>query len=245
MIRVFVVLLLLVMVFMGTSIWAIVDAASKPKEAFVSIGSTKSTWITLIAVFTLFFALVGFFLALTYLFSIRPKMKNSSKGTLKASPPATNSQTRVSFIAWLLVGAAFAMVFLGAFTIGIFFIPVVVVGTVWLVRRPRSKRGLPGLFAGLGLPLFFVAYFNRGGPGTVCSQSQNAYGIVHSCTQELSPWPWLIGGAFLIVVGVVAFMFTSRSNSARHCTICAESLSPEAKVCTHCGTRSDEFTEAL
>jgi hypothetical protein len=59
-IQAFITLVSLVVVFLGTSIWAIVDATSKPQEAFVSIGSSKSTWITLIAVFTLFFGLVGF-----------------------------------------------------------------------------------------------------------------------------------------------------------------------------------------
>ena len=59
-IQAFITLVSLVVVFLGTSIWAIVDATSKPQAAFVSIGSSKSTWITLIAVFTLFFGLVGF-----------------------------------------------------------------------------------------------------------------------------------------------------------------------------------------
>jgi hypothetical protein len=45
------------------------------------------------------------------------------------------------------------MVFLGAFTIGIFFIPVAIIVTVLLIRRPSFSRGLPGLFGGLGLPL--------------------------------------------------------------------------------------------
>jgi uncharacterized membrane protein len=53
-IQVLITLLSLAVVSIGTSIWAIVDATSKPPEAFVAIGSSKSTWIALIAVFTLF-----------------------------------------------------------------------------------------------------------------------------------------------------------------------------------------------
>lgn len=241
----FFVLLLLLAVFVGTSAWAIVDASSKPQEAFISAGSSKSMWITLIAVFTFLFAVVGFILALTYLFSIRPKMNNKSKGTSKASPPVMTSQSWVSFFAWMLVGASVAMVFAGALTIGIFFIPAAVIVTVWVVRRPSSKRGLPGLFGGIGLPLFYVAYLNRDGPGTVCTQTQNIYGTVHSCTQEWSPWPWFIGGALLILVGLVVFMITSRSRSARQCTKCAQPLRLEANFCPNCGARFEEFTEAL
>jgi hypothetical protein len=244
-IHVFIVLLSLVTASVGTSIWAIVDAASRPQEDFVAIGSSKSTWIALIAVFTLFSGIVGFILALTYLFSLRPKMNKRSKGVWSAPRPVTSRQTWVSFFAWMLVGASFVMVIVGAFTIGIFFLPVAVIATIWLVRRPSSKRGLPGLFGGLGLPLIVVAYFNSGGPGMVCTQTQNVYGTVHSCTQEWSPWPWLMAGVLLFIVGVVVFMVSSRSNSERQCTNCAQSLGPEAKFCGHCGTQSEEFSEAL
>ena len=103
-IQVFITLVSLVVVFLGTSIWAIVDTTSKPQAAFVSIGSSKSTWITLIAVFTLFFGLVGFILALTYLFSVRPKINNWSQSTFVASPPVTSGRSWVSFLLWLLVG---------------------------------------------------------------------------------------------------------------------------------------------
>lgn len=244
-IQVIITLVSLAVVFMGTSIWAIVDATSKPPEAFVAIGSSKSTWIALIAVFTLFFGLVGFILALTYLFSVRPKITNWSQSTFVASPPVTSGRSWVSFLLWLLVGAAYAMVFLGAFAIGLFFIPVVIIATVLLVRRPSLSRGLPGLFGGLGLPLLYVAYLNRGGPGMVCTPTRSPYGVGQSCTQESNPWLWLMPGLLLIIVGVVVFMVTARSSTVRPCSHCAESLSPGAKFCTHCGTRSNDFTEAL
>ena len=244
-IQVLITLLSLAVVSIGTSIWAIVDATSKPPEAFVAIGSSKSTWIALIAVFTLFFGLVGFILALTYLFSVRPKINNWSQSTFVASPPVTSGGSWVSFLLWLLVGAAYAMVFLGAFSIGLFFIPVAIIATVLLVRRPSLSRGLPGLFGGIGLPLLYVAYLNRGGPGMVCTPTQSPYGVGQSCTQESSPWLWLMPGLFLIIVGVVVFMVTPHSSTVRPCSKCAESLSPGAKFCTHCGTRSNDVTEAL
>ena len=49
----FIILVALLVVFLGTSIWAIIDPALRPPEAFVAFGDSKALWITLIAVFTL------------------------------------------------------------------------------------------------------------------------------------------------------------------------------------------------
>jgi hypothetical protein len=55
-------------------IWAIVDAASKPSAAFAAAGSSKSTWIVLIALFTVFIGVIGFGLGVYYLITVRPKV---------------------------------------------------------------------------------------------------------------------------------------------------------------------------
>jgi hypothetical protein len=59
----------------GFPLWAIIDAASRPTGAFQAVGSSKGTWISLIAVFWLLTGIVGLILAVVYLTSIRPKLQ--------------------------------------------------------------------------------------------------------------------------------------------------------------------------
>ena len=241
----FIILVALLVVFLGTSIWAIIDAALRPPEAFVAVGDSKALWITLISVFTLTVGVVGFILALVYLFSIRPKVSNWSGDTLTKAPPVASRRPWIYFVIWMLVGGSYAMVIVGAFAIGIFFIPIAVIATIFLVRKPSSRRGIPGLFGGLALPLFYVAYLNRSGPGMVCTKTQSTFGVGESCTQEQSPWLWLIVGLVLLGAGVAIFIVALRSSKGPRCSKCAESLSPGARFCAHCGTSSHEFTGAL
>jgi hypothetical protein len=56
-------------------VWAIVDAASRPSQAFRVAGSSKAMWISLIVVFWLITGLIGFILACVYLASIRPRVR--------------------------------------------------------------------------------------------------------------------------------------------------------------------------
>ena len=106
------------------------------------------------------------------------------------------------FGAWLLVGAVYAVGLVGILSIGIFVLPVAIIGTVFLVRQPASLRGGPGFVAGLGLPPLYVALLNRGYGGPACQTNQ--------CTQALVPWPWLAAGLVLVVAGVVVFVVRSR-----------------------------------
>jgi hypothetical protein len=109
----------------------------------------------------------------------------------------------VWFIAWLAVGAGAVLAMLAAFTIGVFILPFCIVATVVLASRRGSSQGLPGLVSGLSLPLFYVAYLNRDGPGTICTTSITS----SSCKDEWSPWPWFAVGAVLLLGGVLLFHF--------------------------------------
>jgi len=56
-------------------IWAIVDAASHSNAAFHAAGSSKTTWIVVITVFTVLFDFVGLILAIFYLAVTRPRVR--------------------------------------------------------------------------------------------------------------------------------------------------------------------------
>lgn len=106
------------------------------------------------------------------------------------------------FLAWVLVGGSYALSILGAFTIGLFVLPFPVVATVLLCLGRRSIRGAWGLVSGLSLPVFFVAWLNRAGPGNICTTSPTET----SCVQEWSPWPFLLVALVLLIGGVALFI---------------------------------------
>jgi hypothetical protein len=122
-------------------------------------------------------------------------------------PPALTGPRWVWFAAWLIIGAGYALSFLGAASIGLFVLPLPVLATILLARRQRAHGGLPGLISGLGVPLLYVAYLNRAGPGTICT---TITGGGQDCTDEWSPWPWLAAAVILLALGVAAFIARQR-----------------------------------
>ncbi|HEV7524544.1 MAG TPA: hypothetical protein VGP92_06235, partial [Acidimicrobiia bacterium] len=106
------------------------------------------------------------------------------------------------FVAWLFAGAACALALLSALTIGIFVLPFAGAAVVFLATRRGATDGVAGLISGLGLPVLYVAYLNRNGPGDICTHTATS----SSCTQESSPWVWFSLGVALVVVGVVLFV---------------------------------------
>ena len=114
---------------------------------------------------------------------------------------------------WLAVGAGYGVSLLGAVSIGLFVLPLPVLATVLLARRQSARAGLPGLVSGLGVPLGYVAYLNRSGPGTSCTTTTRPAG--QRCVDESSPWPWLAVAATLFVLGLVAFLLWQRHVAAQ------------------------------
>ena len=100
------------------------------------------------------------------------------------SPRTLSGLPWVWFTAWLLVGAGYALSFIGIASIGLFVLP---------------------------LPVLYVAYLNRAGPGTICTTVAGG----QECHDEWSPWPWLAVGVILFVVGVAAFIDRQRRASHR------------------------------
>lgn len=70
----FFILVLLALICLGVSVWALCDIATRPESAFVGAGMSKIMWVILIAAFIILFAPVGFVLSIVYLSSVRPKL---------------------------------------------------------------------------------------------------------------------------------------------------------------------------
>jgi hypothetical protein len=122
------------------------------------------------------------------------------------TPTPTDRRNVMWFIAWMLTGAGYALGILGAFSIGPYVLVITVAATIVLATRTGSRVGLPGLISGLSLPLFYVAFLNRSGPGTVCTSTATS----QSCVDEWSPWPWLGIGIVLLVSGWLWFAMANR-----------------------------------
>jgi hypothetical protein len=116
---------------------------------------------------------------------------------------STDRPSWASFFAWPMIGAALSLSVLGAMTIGVFVFPFAIAGLFALRKWGGNQKSSVGLISGAGLPVLYVAYLNRQGPGMVCGSYKNGGGY---CTQEYSPWPFLIVGAILVALGVVLFI---------------------------------------
>jgi hypothetical protein len=118
--------------------------------------------------------------------------------------PAT--QAWIAFAAWAVVGAGVSLGTLTVLTIGLFVLPATAVIAALIAIWRRSVAEAAGALSGLALPLFYVSYLNRNGPGEVCTTIPGG----SDCTDEWSPWPFLIAGALLAIVGVAAFLMIRR-----------------------------------
>lgn len=96
---------------------------------------------------------------------------------------------------WLLVSALLCFGFLAQFTIGApFFLAGLALGGLGLVRPATRSVSLTALPAGAALPLLYVAWLNKGGPGTICTTA----GTTTSCEEQWNPWLWILAAGLLI-----------------------------------------------
>lgn len=112
----------------------------------------------------------------------------------------------LSFLVWVLLGAAICGALLLAAIVGVIAALAIVALATLLVSSRRLRFSPGGLLTGLGLLVLGVSYLNRHGPGSVCTTTHSG----HSCVDELSPWPWLIVGLVLVVGGVGLFARSRR-----------------------------------
>ncbi|MEU1478993.1 hypothetical protein [Streptomyces sp. NPDC005760] len=109
------------------------------------------------------------------------------------------------FLAWLLVGACGGIGLAAILTVGAAFLVPAAVAAVFLLRAGPARAAV-GAVSGLALPLFYLAYLNRGGPGEVCHAVTGG----QSCTEEYTPVPFLVAGALLLALGLVLHATTGR-----------------------------------
>jgi hypothetical protein len=109
------------------------------------------------------------------------------------------------YFAWMGVGAGLSFGVLAILSIGIYILAVAIVATVFLARRSEARVGVAGLVSGFGLPLLYVAFLNRSGPGVVCTVTSTS----SSCVERWSPWPWLVIGTAILVAGLAWFIAAS------------------------------------
>ena len=105
---------------------------------------------------------------------------------------------RAAFALWALAGALWSLTVLGMLSIGIYVLPFAIAATVLALRRGPG-RPAAGLLAGLALPLLWVAWLNRFGPGEHCTSDAQST----ECVQMWSPWPFVAAGALLVALAVL------------------------------------------
>ena len=107
-----------------------------------------------------------------------------------------------AFCAWCVVGAALCFGVISLLSVGALVLLATFFVCGFLLWAVDFGWGMAGMISGAGLPLLYVAWLNRDGPGTVCT----VHGLATECTDEWSPWPFLAVAVVLAVVGVVVFV---------------------------------------
>ncbi|WP_333777154.1 hypothetical protein [Streptomyces sp. IBSBF 3136] len=109
------------------------------------------------------------------------------------------------FLAWLAVGACAGAALAALLSAGVVLLLLAAVAAGLLLwRSPRNA--MAGLLAGPAAPLFYIAYLNRSGPGTVCHTTADG----QTCTDEYAPVPFLAGAVILLCAGFLIFVVLHR-----------------------------------
>jgi hypothetical protein len=106
-----------------------------------------------------------------------------------------------AFLWWCLAGAGLGLGVLSLLSIGAFVLLATFMLCGVLLWRLDFGWGMGGLLSGAALPVLYVAWLNRGGPGEVCHRDAQSL----SCTDEWSPWPFVVVGVAMVVAGLVVF----------------------------------------
>ena len=102
-------------------------------------------------------------------------------------------------------------------TIGIFIAPFVGLAGLVLLSRERGRAAATALVCGPALPLLFVAWLNRDGPGNICTRPPSS----QTCVEEWSPWPfgssrsrsWFIAGGVVISLAYRRYLAAAQARN--------------------------------
>ena len=97
------------------------------------------------------------------------------------------------FWAWAVVGCGGA---LSALVLGPLALVSAPLAGAIMVTGQRRRTCAPGVLAGIGGVLLYVAFVQRAGPGTSCWHTATAGG----CDQHSDPFAWLAAGALLVLI---------------------------------------------
>lgn len=104
-----------------------------------------------------------------------------------------------AYLLWIVVGGLLAFGFAGILTVGIFVIPIaLVLGVIGLIIPASRSYSVLSCLIGMGAVAVYLAWLNRGGPGTVCESRLDSL----VCVDQWSPWPFLAAGVALILTGI-------------------------------------------
>jgi hypothetical protein len=107
-----------------------------------------------------------------------------------------------AFAAWCVAGTGGCFGVLSILTVGPFVLLATLTLCGWLLFRQGFGAGMAGLLTGAAVPLLYVAWLNRDGPGEVCTRTATG----SSCGDEWSPWPFVVAGLVAAIAGVVLFL---------------------------------------
>jgi hypothetical protein len=106
-----------------------------------------------------------------------------------------------AFCGWGVAGLGMCLGVLSLLTIGPFVLLFTLILCGVLLFKPGPGSAMAGVICGAAAPLLWVAWLNRDGPGTVCTTSATA----SSCTDEWTPWPFVVLALMLVVAGMLVF----------------------------------------
>jgi hypothetical protein len=113
----------------------------------------------------------------------------------------TKGDSGAAFAWWCLTGAGLCLGVLSLPSIGSFALLASFALSGFLLWRFEFGWGMAGLLTGAAVPVLYVAWLNRDGPGQVCHHDATSV----SCSDQLNPWPLVAVAVGLVVAGFVVF----------------------------------------
>lgn len=104
----------------------------------------------------------------------------------------TRSRGMLSLFAWLVAGGVITFFGLSLPTVGLAVLAIAIVAAA----LTNWNWALPWLLVGTTLPVLWIAWKNRGGPGEDCFVTPSMSG----CRELLDPLPWFASGLVLLAL---------------------------------------------